>query len=220
MSAAGVLEAAPIQFTFDCTIVDATTCAPGGPFGTLTLSNSVVDPNRVDVDLVVYPHAGVTQISRFYMNTNVVVPAFHDWRLLLQTAPAGSYNTDLNGSIGYIVDGFGPGVMFTFDLRPDPPNTAILTYSGSILLASTLAGHAEFNLDVSMFNVKDENNQLYAAFDTLPNGTSLNAGARTSVDLGAPATPSQVPEPGALVLMVTALASLRFGLRRANKRRR
>ena len=28
VSAAGVLEAAPIQFTFDCTIVDATTCTP------------------------------------------------------------------------------------------------------------------------------------------------------------------------------------------------
>jgi hypothetical protein len=217
MSAAGVLEAAPIQFTFDCTIVNATTCTPGGPFGTLTLSDSAVDPNRVDVDLVIYPHAGVTGVSRFYLNTSVVPPGFHDWRLLEQSAPAGSYNTNTNGLIGYSVDHYGAGIMFTLDIEADPPNTATFAYSGSILLASTLSGHAEFDLDPAMFNVKDENNQLYAAFDTVPNGTSLNAGARTSVDLGAPVTPSQAPEPSALLLMIAALASL-LGLRRTNKR--
>jgi hypothetical protein len=212
MSIAGTVQAAPIQFTFDCQIVNPTTCSPGGPFGTLTLKDSVIDPNRVDVDLVIYPHPGVTQIANFFMNTNAAVPTGYVWRLLEQSAPSGSFNTNLNGSIGYTPDGRGPGFMFTFDLQPDPPNTSIYTYSGSILLASAAGGHAEFDLDPSMFNVKDELGNLYAAFNTLPNGTSLNAGAMTSIDLGA-VIPTQAPEPSALLLLITGLTSLGLGLR-------
>jgi hypothetical protein len=170
----------------------------------------------VDLNLVVYPHTGVDQLNSFFMNTSVVPATSYVWRLLDPTAPVGSFNTSLSGSVGYAPDGRGPGIMFTFDLQPNPDST-LLTYSGSLLLASSLSGHAEFNLDPGMFNLKDENGQLYAAFNTLPNGTSLDAGARASIDLGTVTPDAAVPEPGGLALMLTGLAWLGLRVLRGKK---
>src|SRR5258708_36939263 len=70
-------HAGAITFTYDCAIVNATTCTAGGPFGTLTLTDSIVDPNRVDLDLVLKaPNlgAGATGVNNFFLNYDNSAP--------------------------------------------------------------------------------------------------------------------------------------------------
>jgi hypothetical protein len=74
-----LLPAAPAQadsitFVFDYyTIpphVAPHTPIPGGPFGTLTLTDSLVDPNRVDINLTITPLAAyaTAPLEQFYLN--------------------------------------------------------------------------------------------------------------------------------------------------------
>ena len=67
-------EASSITFVFDYYTVPPHvaphTPIPGGPFGTLKLTDSSIDPNRVDIELVITPlaaYAGAT-LEQFYLN--------------------------------------------------------------------------------------------------------------------------------------------------------
>src|SRR5690348_2433344 len=73
--------AAAITFNYDCAIVNATTCtASANPFGTLTLTDSLIDTNRVDVDVILNGAAilalnpSFTGLNNFYVNYGGVLP--------------------------------------------------------------------------------------------------------------------------------------------------
>jgi hypothetical protein len=62
-------------------------------------------------------------------------------------------------------------------------------------LLSDSSGHAESDLDVGMFDLKDANNLLYSAFNTLP--------ANQSYSYGATLRASAVPDGGGTIMLLS-----------------
>jgi hypothetical protein len=169
-----VTQAAQIVFTFNCIIVNATTCTPTSPLGTLTLTDSIVNPNRVDLDLVILPRDGVGGLKQFYLNHEPLPPGPR-FRLVSQNAAPGTFDAVGNSSMG--LDNAGPNHT-TLDLSLAPITTGALTYSASLLRGRYWYPYGEYNLEVGMFDLKDANGLLYAAFETVSGDTTLYAGAR------------------------------------------
>lgn len=145
----------------------------------------------------------VTGLDNFYLNYNNAVPFVSglDFKMVLQTDPAGTFNaTTGDGTVNF--NNQGPAGT-TLDILLDPSGPASFTFSGSLVLRSNSVGHLESNLDASMFDLKDANNLLYSAFDTKPANQAFKYGA-TSDGL----VISAVPEPSSILLFATAL----FGL--------
>jgi len=204
-------HAAAITFTYNCTIVDATTCTTGGPFGTLTLTDSIVDPNRIDLDLVLNgPNlgAGAAGVNNFFLNYDNSAPfgAGLAFKMVAQSDPAGTF-ADSAGVGDVSFDSQGP-LGTTLDIRLNPVgSTPSLTFSASLVLRSNVGpAHTEYDLDVSMFDLKDANNLLYSAFNTLPGPRTFSYGAATA--------PRPVPEPASLGFFVLGLAVLGAARRR------
>jgi hypothetical protein len=189
MAVSYTAHAASITFTYDRTITSGPTLTPGGPFGTLTLTDSVVDPNRVDMDVVLNAlnvDASVNGLNNFFVNySGSFSSATQDFKLVLQTDPTGTFNgTAGSGTVNLNNQGpFGT----TVDILLDPAgSTPSMTFSASLVLRLNATGHAESNLDVSMFDLKDANNLLYSAFNTLPANHTFNYGATTDTTNGVP----------------------------------
>jgi len=92
--AAATAQAASVTFVFDYYTVPPHvaphTPIAGGPFGTLTLTDSVVDPNRVDINITAIPpaaYAGAT-LEQFYMNFATPFLTNHQFYLVAQSTAA------------------------------------------------------------------------------------------------------------------------------------
>jgi hypothetical protein len=180
MAIAATAQAASVTFVFDYYTVPPHvaphTPIPGGPFGTLTLTDSVVDPNRVDINLVATPPAAYAGASfeQFYLNFQTPFLTNHQFYLVGQATPAtGPSSTpftagQLLGTVGYAngVSTFN-FANFVFDLNPNATSGA-LTFAGSLSLYNELPSpDVPVNLDVSMFNLTSAGTNtppMYAAY--------------------------------------------------------
>jgi hypothetical protein len=226
LSCAAVTQAAQIVFTLDCRVVDASTCTSAGPFGTLTLTDSVIDPTRVDLDLVITTPTSATfqGIDEFFLNFDTVTgPSLtgRQFRVVPVSTPAGNNGTTfvtLTATTSYSSDSLGPpSTANTLDLSinpSNPPASPITTFTGSLLLRTSASGGintTQWNLDASMFDLVSPTSLLYAAVEGVPAGPNqLEVGAKTS-DHG---IVTAVPEPGSLLLFGTGMLSIGAWVRR------
>ena len=216
-------QAASITFVFDYYTVPPHvaphTPIPGGPFGTLTLTDSAVDPNRVDIHLVATPPAAYAgaQLEQFYMNFVTPFLTNHQFYLVDPTTPAtGASNTpftagQLLGAVGY-----ANGVAtynfanFIFDLNPNATSGAKDFYGSLSLYNQLPSPDTPVNLDVSMFDLVSGGTNtppMYAGyrlnnFNVNPNDPNFPDGEFWAFA----STP--VPIPGALWLFGSGLAGL------------
>jgi len=217
-------QATPISFTYDCKHTAAATCGAAGPFGTITLNDSTIDANRVDVTLTLNQaaiqgvDAGIKGLNNFFLNYNGPTAANTVLRMVLQTDAANTTSPTIGDISPNPTGSFTPDNQGAFDkpfdLLLDPNGSAegVWSYAASIVMFSTNAGHAETNLDMTMFMLRDQNVQLWAGFDTLPTNSSFRFGALTQVT---PQT-TTVPEPLTLSLFGAGLAGV-IGLRRRKR---
>lgn len=190
-------ESATITYVFDYYTVPPhaaphTPVGPAGPFGALTLSDSLVDPNRVDISLSINPLApwDVGYLDRFYLNfdsdpDDPAVPndadflTSHLFRLVAPDTPAtGAANTPFTsaqiiGNVSYTKGTTSTNFAnFIFDFVGNPEDNKSQTFEASISLYNrSAAPDTPVDLDVSMFDLtsvltRGQTLPVYAAYRT------------------------------------------------------
>jgi hypothetical protein len=215
-------QAASITLTFTCQVLSSTTtpdvCVEGGSgpgananFGTLTLTDSAIDTNRVDITWAMTPQWG-TNIERVLLNYNGTVPANHTLYLVDQAAAAGS-TTNITGTT-HLIGNQPIGTTYQFDIRVNEASPQGLTFSGSLGLRSAISPFAWVDLSVNSFLATSNllngaTPPLYAFYSTSQPGT-VQAGWTISngTEFWGGVSSAIVPVPAAVWLLGSALGVL------------
>lgn len=193
VGAVATARAGVVTMNFDCTMVTGSTCTRGSSLGSLTISDSAADPKRVDIDLYVGPHAGITRISKLYLNFNYLGTEFlggRSFSIVPMNAPI--YTFGIKSGHSLTLDGVGPqGTRFDVSLSPSANG---LTYSGSLVLGLTSGPAYEVDLDAEMFLWQDKESELFAAFET--DGALVGGATSAYMIADPPSAPSGGNPPG------------------------
>jgi hypothetical protein len=152
-------HAEKIVFDFNVKCFFQFSCAAVEKIGTLTLSNSTVDANRVDFTLAISPP--IVRLDRLYLNYGgPEVNAGARYVSIVEVNAAPGVLGDETGN--YVsVDRIGAAAWFdiSVDLHRSP-----VQFAGSLVLSEPTAftRHQAVNLNAAMFNVQDPDSWIYA----------------------------------------------------------
>jgi hypothetical protein len=227
-----VASAHALTFVFTCQVVTSLTpdqCVEGGsgpgdagPFGTLTLTDSAIDSNRVDIKWTMTPQWG-TDIERVLLNW-AGPPAFPltapDLYVVAQNAAAGS-TTNITGVTRIIGSNGQPsGTTYQFDIRVNEAAGGLLTFEGSLYLTlgngATIVDLAPESFLATSNNLSSATPPLYALYRTRQPGT-VTPGWTTSSGTEFWAGVTSVPEPASLLLLGAGLLGSSSWMLRARK---
>jgi hypothetical protein len=186
MCTATTVQAEPIIFNFNCTLVNATTCTPGPQLATMTLSDSTAVRDRVDIDIAISPALGLTSLNRLYLNygRSIFDVLGRYFSIVRASTVAGSFgnedgnevNSDKLGPLGIGMDiAVGLAANATTIALGFPNNT--LSFTGSLVIRTEIGPYGEGDLDAAAFETKDHNNLLYAALELATTNGIVYAGA-------------------------------------------
>jgi hypothetical protein len=184
MSAVGPAQAEPIIFNFNCALVNATTCTPGQQLASMTLSDSTLNRNHVDIDLAILGGVNITGFNKLYLNYRGTTSVHGGYfSLASQTSWIGFGQEDLNASVTDSVGPFGSGMDIVLGLPQGLLGAVGLlssdfrALSASLVFRNDMGPYGEGDLDAVGFQTKDVNNLIYAALEmSTPTGT-VYAGA-------------------------------------------
>jgi hypothetical protein len=188
-------QAAPITFTFGCSLDYSTSpdsCSPSGSFGTLTIADSASNPGfAVDLSWNLTPgDPNTTMIGSFFLNFAPATPP-----QVLSFSLPGPLNFNVNG---WPYGGPPQGIEYGFDMRVGLP-TGNQPLSGTGTLSATNGISAMDFIALTPGGAP----ALYASYQ-VANGNGFYGASSYSV-----------PEPGSLSLAALSLLVLAFGRRRA-----
>jgi hypothetical protein len=155
----GTAHAEKIVFDFNLKCFFHFSCTPVEKIGTLALSNSTVDPNRVDFMFSV--SSPIVRLDRLYLNyAGLEVNAGARYVSIVEVNAAPGVLGDETGNSVWM-DHIGAAAWFdiSVDLHRSPAQ-----FSGSLVLGEPVAfnGRRPVNLDAAMFDTKDPDSWIYA----------------------------------------------------------
>jgi hypothetical protein len=189
MTAAGTVQAEKIAFEFNryCEY-NSFSCRAVPSIGTVTLSDSLVDPNRVDFTLVVSPQRPMLWLEMLYLNYNGYVGGIDRFVSIVDVSSPPDSVGDETGNGLWIDKTYAAGgaLDISADLHRSP-----LTVSGSLVLRTQRSVNNElvsqpYNLDLAMFDEKDGYDAIYAALRAASPETLLWYGATVSYRISEP----------------------------------
>ena len=178
----GTAHAEKIVFDINCSIWRYDGCASVPQIGTLTLSDSTVDPNRVDFTLAVTPQSQIATLFTLYLNyTESSASTSRYISFVDVSAPAGVVGEEqYNGVFG---DNTGP-VRTQLDIELNLARSPLAVFSGSLVIRALRGSYVPEpvieNLDAAMFFAKDANDMIYAGLTAATHITTVWYGATTA----------------------------------------
>jgi hypothetical protein len=181
MVSVGPAHAEKIVFEFNLRCLWNSSCASVEKIGTLTLSDSIVDPNRVDFTFAI--SSQIMTLDRLYLNySGFEGPAPKYMSIVEVNSAIGAFgDEDANRVQIDRLGAAGAWLDMSLDLQHSPSS-----YAGSLVLRDGVTTRVARNLDATMFDVQDEENYIYAALSTPTPETTVWYGATVSYHVSQP----------------------------------
>jgi hypothetical protein len=184
MSSATAAQAESIIFNFNCVIVNATTCTPVPQLAVMTLSDSTLNRNHVNMDVQVSSQVEFTSLNKLFLNYSGATWIEGGYfSLTRQDSWIGFGQEDFNTVLLDRVGPYGGGMDIALGLpesmlrsmRVQSPD--LRTVSAGLVFRNDLGPYGEGDLDAAAFQTRDVNNLVYAALEMSTSSGVVYAGA-------------------------------------------